>query len=216
MYTKFEKIMHKKFQMSSIGELTFFLGLQVTQKDDRIFICQDKYVDETLMKFGFLTIKTVSTPIETLKPLMKEENAKDIDVHLYRLMIGSLMYLTSSRPDIMEYAGASLDKKSTIEDYQFLKSRLISWKCKKKIVVANSTTKTDEIAAMDDIEVNSANAKNINGEAQINAKVDEKKVIISKATIKRDLKFKDYGGVDCLSNEVIFDKLPFMGNENLS
>ncbi|GJS37357.1 putative ribonuclease H-like domain-containing protein [Tanacetum coccineum] len=99
--TEFKKLMHKKFQMSSMGELTFFLGLQVTQKDDGIFISQDKYVDEILKKFGFLTIKTASTPMETLKPLMKDENAEDVDVHLYRSMIGSLMYLTSSRHIIM-------------------------------------------------------------------------------------------------------------------
>ncbi|GJY61422.1 putative ribonuclease H-like domain-containing protein [Tanacetum coccineum] len=66
--TEFEKLMHKKFQISYMGELTFFLGL---------------------------------TPMETLKPLMKDENAEDVDIHLYRSMIGSLMYLTSSRPDIM-------------------------------------------------------------------------------------------------------------------
>ncbi|GJX32272.1 putative ribonuclease H-like domain-containing protein [Tanacetum coccineum] len=99
--TEFKKLMHKKFQMSSMGELTFFLGLQVTQKDDGIFISQDKYVDEILKKFGFSTIKTASTPMETSKPLMKDENAEDVDVHLYRSMIGSLMYLTSSRPIIM-------------------------------------------------------------------------------------------------------------------
>ncbi|GKC87463.1 putative ribonuclease H-like domain-containing protein [Tanacetum coccineum] len=79
----------------------FFLGLQVTQKDDGIFINQDKYVDEILKKFGFSTIKTASTPMETSKPLLKDAEAKDVDVHLYRSMIGSLMYLTSSRPDIM-------------------------------------------------------------------------------------------------------------------
>ncbi|GKC92069.1 putative ribonuclease H-like domain-containing protein, partial [Tanacetum coccineum] len=98
---KFEKLMQKKFQMSSMGEITFFLGLQVTRKDDGIFISQDKYVDEILKKFGFSTMKTASTPMETLKPLMKDENAKDVNVHLYRLMIDSLMYLTSSRPYIM-------------------------------------------------------------------------------------------------------------------
>ncbi|GKC92870.1 putative ribonuclease H-like domain-containing protein [Tanacetum coccineum] len=99
--TEFEKLMHKKFQMSSIGELTFFLGLQVTQKDDGIFISQDKYIDKILKKFGFSTVKTVSTPIETSKPLLKDKNAEDVDVHLYKSMIGSLLYLTSSRPDIM-------------------------------------------------------------------------------------------------------------------
>ncbi|GKD57489.1 hypothetical protein Tco_1290876 [Tanacetum coccineum] len=84
-----------------MGELTFFLGLLVTQKDDGIFISQDKYVDDILKKFGFSTVKTASTPMETSKPLIKDESVKYVDVHLYRSMIGSLMYLTSSRPDIM-------------------------------------------------------------------------------------------------------------------
>ncbi|GJY50940.1 putative ribonuclease H-like domain-containing protein [Tanacetum coccineum] len=99
--TEFEKMMHKKFQMSSMGELTFFLGLQVKQKEDGIFISQDKYVTEILKKFGFTDVKTASTPMETQKLLLKDEDGEEVDVHLYRSMIGSLMYLTSSRPDIM-------------------------------------------------------------------------------------------------------------------
>ncbi|GJS24123.1 uncharacterized mitochondrial protein-like protein [Tanacetum coccineum] len=87
--------------MSSMGELTFFLGLQVKQKPDGIFISQDKYVAEILKKFDFASVKTASTPIETQKPLVKDEEASDVDVHLYRSMIGSLMYVTASRPDIM-------------------------------------------------------------------------------------------------------------------
>nr|GEX67954.1 uncharacterized mitochondrial protein AtMg00810-like [Tanacetum cinerariifolium] len=97
----FEKLMKDKFQMSSLGELTFFLELQVKQKDDGIFISQDKYVAEILRKFGFTYVKSASTPIETEKPLLKDPNGEDVDVHIYRSMIGSLMYLTSSRPDIM-------------------------------------------------------------------------------------------------------------------
>ncbi|GKD10404.1 putative ribonuclease H-like domain-containing protein [Tanacetum coccineum] len=97
----FEKLMHEKFQMSFIGELTFFLGLQVQQKKDGIFISQDKYVEEILKKFGFTDVKTASTPIETQKPLLKDEDGEKVDVHMYRSMIGSLMYLTSSRPHIM-------------------------------------------------------------------------------------------------------------------
>ncbi|GJY13764.1 putative ribonuclease H-like domain-containing protein [Tanacetum coccineum] len=76
----FEKLMHENFQMSSMGELTFFLGLQ---------------------KFGFTEVKTASTPIETQKPLLKDEDGEEVDVHMYRSIIGSLIYLTSSRPDIM-------------------------------------------------------------------------------------------------------------------
>ncbi|GJX83373.1 putative ribonuclease H-like domain-containing protein [Tanacetum coccineum] len=131
---KFEGLMHKRFQMSSMGELTFFLGLQVQQKKDGIFISQDKYMAKILKKFNFATIKTASTPMEPNNALVKDEEADNIDVHLYRSMIGSLMYLTASRPDIMfavcacardspfnlkafsdsDYAGASLDRKSTI------------------------------------------------------------------------------------------------------
>ncbi|GJU51397.1 putative ribonuclease H-like domain-containing protein [Tanacetum coccineum] len=99
--TEFEKMMHKKFQMSSMGELTFFLGLQVKQKEDEIFISQDKYVTKILKKFSFSNVKTASTPMETHKPLLKDKDGEEMDEHLYRSMIGSLMYLTSSRPDIM-------------------------------------------------------------------------------------------------------------------
>ncbi|GJU58407.1 putative reverse transcriptase, RNA-dependent DNA polymerase [Tanacetum coccineum] len=63
--------------------------------------CQDKYVTEILKKFGFTDVKTASTPMETQKPLLKDEDGEEVDVYLYRSMIGSLMYLTSSKPDIM-------------------------------------------------------------------------------------------------------------------
>ncbi|GKF27687.1 copia protein, partial [Tanacetum coccineum] len=76
----FEALMKSRFQMSSMGELTFFLGLQVKQKEDGIFISQDKYVAEILKKFDFTNVKTASTPIETQKPLVKDEEASDVDV----------------------------------------------------------------------------------------------------------------------------------------
>ncbi|GKB32306.1 uncharacterized mitochondrial protein-like protein, partial [Tanacetum coccineum] len=100
LYIEFEKMMHKKFKMSYVGKLTFFLGLQVKQKEDGIFICQDKYVTEILKKFSFTDVKIASTPMETQKPLLKDADGEDVDEHLYRSMNGSLMYLTSSRPDI--------------------------------------------------------------------------------------------------------------------
>ncbi|GKC97812.1 hypothetical protein Tco_1168087, partial [Tanacetum coccineum] len=103
-----------------------FLRLQVKQKEDGIFISQDKYVTKILKKFDFASVKTANTPIETQKSLTKDEEAADVDVHIYRSMIGSLMYLTASRPDIIvssfdleaysdsDYAGANLDRKSTL------------------------------------------------------------------------------------------------------
>ncbi|GJW52157.1 reverse transcriptase domain-containing protein [Tanacetum coccineum] len=98
---EFEGLMHKRFQMSSMGELTFFLGLRVQQKKDGIFISQDKYVAEVLKKFDFATVKTASTPMEPNKALVKDKEADSLDAHLYRSMIRSLMYLTASRPDII-------------------------------------------------------------------------------------------------------------------
>ncbi|GKF61661.1 putative ribonuclease H-like domain-containing protein, partial [Tanacetum coccineum] len=95
LYVEFKQLMHKRFQMSSMRELTFFLGLQVMQNDDRIFISQDKYVADILKKFNLVTVKTTSTPIKTNKALLKDEEAKDVDVHLYRSMIESLIYLTA-------------------------------------------------------------------------------------------------------------------------
>ncbi|GKC56413.1 putative ribonuclease H-like domain-containing protein [Tanacetum coccineum] len=163
---EFKGLMHKRFQMSSMGELTFFLGLQVQQKEDGIFISQDKYVAEILKKFDFATVKTTSTPMEPNQALVKDEEADSVDVHLYRSMIGSLMYLSASRPDIIfvvcacardlpfdlkafsdsDYAGASLDRKSTTGGCQFLGKRLISWQCKKQTIVANSTTEAEYVA----------------------------------------------------------------------
>ncbi|GJV90591.1 putative ribonuclease H-like domain-containing protein [Tanacetum coccineum] len=101
MCTEFEDCMHKRFQMRSMGKLTFFLGLQVQQQPDGIFISQDKYVADILKKFDFCSIRTATTPIESNKPLVQDEDGVDVDVHVYRSMIGSLMYLTASRPDIM-------------------------------------------------------------------------------------------------------------------
>ncbi|GJT61203.1 putative ribonuclease H-like domain-containing protein [Tanacetum coccineum] len=145
----------------------------VASREDGIFISQDKYVAEILRKFGFTYVRTAITPMDIEKPLLKESDGDDVDVHLYRSMIGSLMYLTSSRPDIMylkgqpklglwyprnspfdlvaysdsDYAGASLDRKSTTGGCQFLGCRLISWQCKKQTVVATSSTEAEYVAA---------------------------------------------------------------------
>ncbi|GJT11595.1 putative ribonuclease H-like domain-containing protein [Tanacetum coccineum] len=174
-------------------------GLKIKQKEDGIFISQDKYVADILWKFSFTDVRTASTSMDTEKPLLKDSDGDDVDVHLYRSMIRSLMYLTSSRPDIMfavcacarfqvtpkvshlhavkrifrylkgqpklglwyprdssfdlvaysdsDYAGASLDRKSTTGGCQFLGCRLISWQCKKQTVVATSSTEAEYVAA---------------------------------------------------------------------
>nr|GEW76434.1 hypothetical protein [Tanacetum cinerariifolium] len=98
---EFEALMHEKFQMSAMGELNFFLGLQVLQKEDGIFLSQDKYIGDILKKFGFSDVRSLNTPMDKENPWGKDGPGKDVELHLYRSMIGSLMYLTASRPDIM-------------------------------------------------------------------------------------------------------------------
>ncbi|GJV31486.1 putative ribonuclease H-like domain-containing protein [Tanacetum coccineum] len=228
------------FQRGKIYKTLFIRrdkGLQVKQKEEGIFISQDKYVTEILKKLCFSDVKTARTPMETQKPLLKDEDGEEVDVHLYRSMIGSLMYLTSSRPDIMfivcacaryqvnlkvlhlhavkrifrylkgqpklglwylkdspfdlvaytdsDYAGASLDRKSTTGGCQFLGCRLILCQCKKKDVVANSTTEAEYVAAC------CGQVKTVNGEVQLQALVDGKKIIITECIIRRDLQLKD-------------------------
>nr|GEX39032.1 putative ribonuclease H-like domain-containing protein [Tanacetum cinerariifolium] len=98
---EFEALMKGEFQMSAMGEFTFFLGLQVQQRPDGMFISQDKYVQEILKKFDLGSVRTATTPYEAPKPKSKNESDSPINVHLYRSMIGSLMFLTASRLDIM-------------------------------------------------------------------------------------------------------------------
>ncbi|GKB14417.1 uncharacterized mitochondrial protein-like protein [Tanacetum coccineum] len=272
--TEFEKMMHKKYQMSSMGELTFFLGLQVKQKEDGIFISQDKYVTEILKKFSFTDVKTASTPMETQKPFLKDEDGEEVDVHLYRLMIGSLMYLTASRPDIMftmcacaryqvnpkvshlhavkrifrylkgkpklgicylkdspfdlvaytdsDYARESLDRKSTTgvaflskpaesEGFEqvvdFLNANPINYALTINPIIFTSCI--EQFWA-------SVKVKTVNGEVQLQALVDGKKVIITESIVRRDLQLEDAEGVDCLPSATIFEQLTLMGYEKLS
>ncbi|GKD65161.1 uncharacterized mitochondrial protein-like protein, partial [Tanacetum coccineum] len=90
-------LMKGEFEMSAMGELTFFLGLQVKQKPDGIFISQDKYVEDMLKKFDMESVRTATIPYEALKPKSKDKPNDAVNVYLYRSMIGSLMYLTASK-----------------------------------------------------------------------------------------------------------------------
>ncbi|GKB97212.1 uncharacterized mitochondrial protein-like protein [Tanacetum coccineum] len=243
--------------MSSMGELTFFSRLQVKQKNDGIFISQDKYVEEILKKFGFTEVKTASTPMETQKPLLKDEDGEEVDVHMYRLMIGSLMYLTSSRPDIMfavcacaryqvnpkvshlhvvkrifrylkgqpklglwypkdssfdlvaytdsDYAGASLDRKSTTGGKAKKSVRLMM----EKLLLMSVKLFGMELKLI--LFWSTVMAKTINGEEQLHALVDGKKIIITESSVRRDLQLADEEGVDCLPNSTIFEQLTLMG-----
>nr|GEY83091.1 ribonuclease H-like domain-containing protein [Tanacetum cinerariifolium] len=111
--------------------------------------CQDKYVKDMLKKFDMESMRTATTPYEVPKHKSKDDPDDAVNVHLFRSMIGSLMHLTASGPDIIDcdYAGSHGDRKSTTGGCQFLGRRLISWQCKKQTVVATSSTKVEYVAA---------------------------------------------------------------------
>nr|GEV77358.1 retrotransposon protein, putative, unclassified [Tanacetum cinerariifolium] len=235
---KFEALMKNRFQMSSMGELTFFLGLQVKQKEDDIFISQDKYVTEILKKFYFLSVKTASTPIETKKPLVKDEEAANVDVHLYRSMISSLMYLTASRPDIMyEVCACSrlqvTPKTSHLQAVKMIfRHHFIRDAYEKKLIqvlkihtddnLADLLTKvidvsrlkltTARVYAAEDI----GYGQDVNDEVRIQALVDGKRINITESSIRSALRLNNIEGTCCLTNIEIFEGLAKMGAKTTS
>ncbi|GJW43743.1 putative ribonuclease H-like domain-containing protein [Tanacetum coccineum] len=164
---EFEVLMKSIFQISSMGELTFFLGLQVKQNKGGIFISQDKYVAEILKKFDLVNVKAAITPMETKVPLTKDEEAIDVDVtpktshlnavkRIFKYLKGKpnlgLWYPRESPFDLeafsdSDYGGSNLDRKSTTGGCQFLGQRLISWQCKKQTIVATLTTEAEYVVA---------------------------------------------------------------------
>ncbi|GKC06516.1 retrovirus-related pol polyprotein from transposon TNT 1-94, partial [Tanacetum coccineum] len=92
---------NEEFEMSMMGELNFFLGLQIKQMEDGIFFNQSKYIKEMLKKFGLEDSKPMKTPMSSDTKLTKDEKCESVDSTKYQGMIGSLLYLTASRPDIM-------------------------------------------------------------------------------------------------------------------
>ena len=102
----FAKKMKKEFEMSMVGELNFFLGLQIRQLKDDIFLSQSKCTMELVKKFGLESTKHSRTPMSTTSKLCKNTSRKDVEQKLYRCMIRSLLYLTMSRPNISFSVGA--------------------------------------------------------------------------------------------------------------
>nr|GEX16376.1 hypothetical protein [Tanacetum cinerariifolium] len=164
----FEKLRKDKFHMSSMGELTFFLGLQVKQKKDGIFINQDKYVPEILKKFRsiigslmYLTSSRLDIMFAVCGYARFQVTPKFSHLHavkrIFRYLKGKpnlgLWYPKDSPFDLVaysdsDYAGASLDRKSITGGCQFLGCRLISWQCKKQTVVATSSTEAEYVAGV--------------------------------------------------------------------
>nr|GEZ04841.1 hypothetical protein [Tanacetum cinerariifolium] len=101
MCDEFAKIMHDEFKMSMLGELNFFFGLQIKQMEDGIFFNQSKHIKEMLKKFGLEESQPMKTPMSLDTKLIKDEECESVDNTKYRGMIGSVLYLAASRPDIM-------------------------------------------------------------------------------------------------------------------
>ncbi|RVW91746.1 Retrovirus-related Pol polyprotein from transposon RE1 [Vitis vinifera] len=152
--------MHSEFEMSMMGELNFFLGLQIKQLKEGTFINQAKYIKDLLKRFNMEEAKVMKTPMSSSIKLDMDEKGKSIDSTMYRGMIGSLLYLTASRPDIMysgdnfeligfsdaDFAGCRVERKSTSGTCHFLGHSLVSWHSKKQNSVALSTAEAEYIA----------------------------------------------------------------------
>jgi hypothetical protein len=100
-YEEFEKMMTNEFEMSMIGELSYFLSLQIKQLKNSTFMSQGKYIKDMLKKFGMNEAKAISTPMKINDNLDSDASGNMVDQKLYRSMIGNLLYVTTSRPDVM-------------------------------------------------------------------------------------------------------------------
>nr|GEV06679.1 hypothetical protein [Tanacetum cinerariifolium] len=163
---------------------------------------------EILKKFNILSVKTASIPIETKKPLVKDEEAVDVDVHLYRSMIGSLMYLTAFRHDIMYAVCACSRFQVTLQTLHLQVVKRIFSTIHHALTVS-LTIYTSYIEQF----WNTASSQTINDEKQIHATVNSKAVVVTEASIRSSLLFYDADGTACLTNEDIFQNLALMGYE---
>nr|GEV14334.1 copia protein [Tanacetum cinerariifolium] len=172
--------------------------------------CQDKYVAKILRMFGLIERKSASTPIDTEKPLLKDPDGEDVDVHTYRTMIGSLMYLTSSRPDIMFVIDIlAMQKANTC--CHFIRIGLI---CSCSKLLCTSAMDSESTAGL--WFWTTVAVKKVNDVTRLQALVDKKKVVVTEATIREALHLDDKEGVECLPNEEVFAELARMGYEKPS
>ncbi|GJX57572.1 retrovirus-related pol polyprotein from transposon TNT 1-94 [Tanacetum coccineum] len=197
-------------------------GLQVQQKKDGIFISQDKYVVDILKKFDFITVKTASTPTETNKALIKDEEAENVD-RIFRYLkcqpkLG-LWYPRDSLFDLeafsdSDYARASLYMKSTTGGCQFLGKRLINGNVKKQTIVAHSTTEAKDSYEKKLIQVIKIHTDHNVADLLTKAfDVSRGKAIEITEIISEDELFDDEDGITCLTNDEIFENLALMGSQ---
>eukprot|EP00253_Pinus_taeda_P012207 PITA_12207 len=142
MSQNFALVMQKEFEMSFLGELTCFLGLQIRQNKDGIFLSQTKYLKQILKKYGMEDSKPICTPMVTGCNLSANDESAAVHQPTYRSMIGSLLYLTD-----VDWAGSVDDRKSTSGGAFFMGSRLVSWFSKKQSSIALSTAEAEYAVA---------------------------------------------------------------------
>lgn len=119
--------MQSQFEICMIGELKYFLGSQISQQDKGIFIYQTKYIKEMLKKFQIEDCNPILTPMVTCCKLSLENLSKDVDQWLYRLMIGSLLYVKASQPDVMQVVGQVARFQATPKEYHIIFIKRILW-----------------------------------------------------------------------------------------
>ncbi|GJU46952.1 retrovirus-related pol polyprotein from transposon TNT 1-94 [Tanacetum coccineum] len=136
----FSKIMHDEFEMSMMGELNFFLGLQIKQLEDGIFFNQSKYIKEMLNKFGLEDSKPIKTPMSSETKLIRDKDGETVNDTKYRGMIGN--NIADS-----DHAGDYVDRKSTSGVCTFMRCCLTSWSSKKQTALAISTIEVEYVSA---------------------------------------------------------------------
>jgi Asp-tRNA(Asn)/Glu-tRNA(Gln) amidotransferase C subunit len=122
---KFAKDMHNEFEMSLLRELSFFMVLQIRQSNQGIFIFQTKYIREMIKRFGMEDCKSITTPMQTNCKLRKDDDSKSTDQRKYKSMIGILLYVTTSRPDVMQAVGQVAQFQATPKESHVLEVKRI-------------------------------------------------------------------------------------------
>eukprot|EP00253_Pinus_taeda_P018135 PITA_18135 len=140
MSQSFALVMQKEFEMSLLGELTYFLRLKIQQKEEGIFLSQTKYLKQILKKYGMEDAKPKCTPMVTACSLSANDESAVVHQPTYRSMIGSLLYFTDA-----DWAGSVDDRKSTSGGAFFMGSRLVSWFSKKQSSIALSTVEAEYV-----------------------------------------------------------------------